>query len=538
MSKMPSVYRVTEAEAPALVRPDRPDPEAAPFASDQNGAAHLATDRVAPEMSDANEEQQPSSLESLPVEIRIRILENMPDLKTLGSLIHASPVYFAQYRFNRKSLLCRCLQQDLGREVLVEAYAAFNSRSSKIGPRTVPNRNVTDFVDLYGAWRYSSDPAIMLKSMSLSDVRWLTWFHTLTVKPLATQLSTWASTNLESAAAKATEEQRMQAKSASSKETPTCNTWPGGFSVTEQRRILRAFYRFEIFCHLFSGEQHQSFRHDDIARIFLSQFESWEIEEMGCVYTWIKQRYGEIVAEIKWDLHPNNPKFATDPNFGFEPEGAFTLDRDDDEYMNGTIGRGGLRLALHMFKTKDHDKLVDLMGKYLKRSQEYFFGDCMQDVSQADRRGDDNGFNDRDRAEQRGEPMPFTGDGNVSTFCSDNISLDITTTSGSTPHPANTKESAREVAAVVSSISAPPLAWVLMWDGKYCNLYGDYVPDDFRRWGYILWDERRWNSIEGALGLLIRLWASSSQLKMAREDWAWLGGRQPLLVNDPVTTLG
>ncbi|KAL1869131.1 hypothetical protein Daus18300_005667 [Diaporthe australafricana] len=533
MSTMPSVYGVTEAEAPALVGPDQPDAEAAGIASaDQNGAAQLATARVAPETSDANEEQQPSSLESLPVEIRISILENMPDLKTLGSLIHASPVYFAQYRFSRKSLLCSCLEQDLGREVLVEAYAAFNSRSSKIGPRTIPNRNVTDFVDLYGARRYSGDPAAMLESMSLADIRWLTWFHTLTVKLLATQFSTWALTNLESAAAKATEEQRMQEKPASLKETSTCNTWPSGFSVTEQRRILRAFYRFEIFCHLFSGGQHQSFRHDDIARIFCSQFESWEIEEIGCVYTWIKQRYGEIVAEIKWDLHPNNPKFATDPDFGFEPEGAFTLDRDDDEYVNGTIGHGGLRLALHMFKTKDHDKLVDLMGKYLKRSLRHFFEDCMQDVSQADRRGDDNGFNDRDRAEQRGERMPFTGDDNVSTFSSHNVSLDITTTSGSTPHPADMTENAKEAAAVVSSINAPPLVWVLMWDAKYCNLYGEYVPDEFRRWGYVLWDERRWDSIEGALGLLIRLWASSSQLKMAREDWAWLGGRQPPLVND------
>lgn len=211
----------------------------------------------------------------------------------------------------------------------MDAYAAFKSRSSKIGPRTVPNRNVTDFVDLYGAWRYSSNPVVLLKSMPLTDIRWITWFQTLTVQPLATQFSTWALSNLKSAAAEATGEERIQTESTLSKETPISSVWPSGLSRMEQRRILRAFYRFETFCHLFSGREHQSFRHDDIARIFFSQFESWEIEEIHCVFTWIKQRYGEIVAEIKWDLHPDNPKFATDPDFGFEPEGAFTLDRND-----------------------------------------------------------------------------------------------------------------------------------------------------------------------------------------------------------------
>ncbi|KAG8156539.1 hypothetical protein KVR01_013643 [Diaporthe batatas] len=533
MSTMPSVHSVT-AETPALVGPDQRHPEVVDVASaHQNGASQLATDRVTLETRDANEEQQPAPLERLPVELRLHILENMPDLETLSSLIHASPVYFAQYRSNRKQLLFRCLQHDLGRELLVEAYAAFKSRPFKIGPRVVIQRDITDFVDLYGAWRCSGDLATMLKSMSLADVRWLAWFHTLTVKPLAAQFSTWALTNLESAAAKATEDQRMQAESASLKETPTCNTWPSGLSVTEQRRILRAFYRFEIFCNLFMGDRDELFAHVEIAHVFFPQFGSWEIEEIDCVYMWIKERYGEVVTEIKLDFHPNSSKFADDPDSESEPEDSFTRVRDYDEYLNGTIGHGGLRLALHMFKIKDHDKLVHLMGKYLKQSQEHFFGDCMEGMSQVERRESyDNGFSDRDRAEERGEPMPFTGDDNVSTFSSHNISLDILTMSESTPHSADTTENASEAAAVVSSINAPPLAWVLMWDGKYCNLYGEYIPDELRRWGYVMWDERRWNSIDGALGLLIRLWASSSQLKMARVEWPWLEGRQPALVNN------
>lgn len=39
-----------------------------------------------------------------------------------------------------------------------------------------------------------------------------------------------------------------------------------------------------------------------------------------------------MVAKVIRDFDPSNPKFAAidDPDFGFEPPGAFTLDRDDD----------------------------------------------------------------------------------------------------------------------------------------------------------------------------------------------------------------
>jgi hypothetical protein len=37
----------------------------------------------------------------------------------------------------------------------------------------------------------------------------------------------------------------------------------------------------------------------------------------------------------------------------------------------------------------------------------------------------------------------------------------------------------------------PPLAWTWMWWGTYSNLYGFYVPDAVRRWGYVMWDAAR-----------------------------------------------
>ena len=34
----------------------------------------------------------------------------------------------------------------------------------------------------------------------------------------------------------------------------------------------------------------------------------------------------------------------------------------------------------------------------------------------------------------------------------------------------------------------PPLAWTMIWGGTYSNLYGCFIPDAMRRWGYVYWD--------------------------------------------------
>lgn len=35
---------------------------------------------------------------------------------------------------------------------------------------------------------------------------------------------------------------------------------------------------------------------------------------------------------------------------------------------------------------------------------------------------------------------------------------------------------------------APPLAWTIIWYDTYSNLYGYYIPEEMRRWGYVFWD--------------------------------------------------
>lgn len=35
---------------------------------------------------------------------------------------------------------------------------------------------------------------------------------------------------------------------------------------------------------------------------------------------------------------------------------------------------------------------------------------------------------------------------------------------------------------------APPKAWTTIWGGTYSSLYGWYIIDEMRSWGYVFWD--------------------------------------------------
>lgn len=52
---------------------------------------------------------------------------------------------------------------------------------------------------------------------------------------------------------------------------------------------------------------------------------------------------------------------------------------------------------------------------------------------------------------------------------------------------------------------SPPLAWTTMWKETYSNLYGSYIEDGLRRWGYIMWDAVRLEST-GVRKLILERW--------------------------------
>ncbi len=52
-------------------------------------------------------------LDDLPPELRIKLLELLPDISTLSKLVHASPAYHSTYTVNREAILTKVTLQDL-----------------------------------------------------------------------------------------------------------------------------------------------------------------------------------------------------------------------------------------------------------------------------------------------------------------------------------------------------------------------------------------------------------------------------------------
>ena len=101
-------------------------------------------------------------------------------------------------------------------------------------------------------------------------------------------------------------------------------------------RLLRAFYRYQLYCNLFgdSGTLRsliESHGHDwdedrGFFKGFLRIYKSWQVEEFACIHTFAVQKLDRILDEIRWDVHENNPKF--DGQRPPTPVGSFNFDND------------------------------------------------------------------------------------------------------------------------------------------------------------------------------------------------------------------
>ncbi|WYZ42464.1 hypothetical protein EsH8_VI_000163 [Colletotrichum jinshuiense] len=413
--------------------------------------------------------QEKPDLENLPAELRYQVLMWMPDLPTLHSFVHASPMIYAQYREHRATILRMCLDHELDGFYL-DAYANLMSRVRVIGsPRT--DSKITEFLSSYGAHLSGLIPHPDVNSPDSEGIRWMTAYHNAVARPLAQSYAKWALANFRD----------MPASAAAGSETTDLprkiNKHDIGLSKSEEIRIYRALYRYGTYYHLFGrneGNRHGTFQRHEINEIFFGLFDPWEAEAVGCIDMFVRQKYDDIFNEIKRDLAPTNERYKQ-PNGVFNPSESFDLDAEHSDYMNGTVSRG-LKMTARLLAIHDHEKLVAKMEECLTHDQ------CLDaplrlvlgTLAQDDRRQLSTNFpSTRDITEQRRDLVDFAGDG----------------------IPPNT----------------PPLAWVLLWNGRYANIYGDYVPELLRRCGYVIWDEQRWVDTQ-ARDFIFKQWETAPEL--------------------------
>lgn len=252
-----------------------------------------------------------ATFESLPAKLRCQILSHILDLEDLRALVLASPVFYQQYLLDRKALLRRALTSTLG-NYLVDAYAVQRSvwlEELHDGPGPVQAEDIKLFLEKYAAM-HTAPPDVILEEFIEDDLIDMAGFYHALARPLVLQCATLFCRNLDPSLPVA------------------CP------SKTEQTRLLRALYRFQIYCNLF-GAGTWGYRkgppledgHAQRLAGFFCIFRPWEIEEMDCIYTLVSDKYEQVFEAIQWDVCRDHPKFE-DWRRPDTPPGAFRLDNE------------------------------------------------------------------------------------------------------------------------------------------------------------------------------------------------------------------
>lgn len=280
-----------------------PDTKSIPVATELATEPGKETDVSLEEVSMGHWESYCSNgLEGLPPEVRRHILSvlGLPQLKML---VRASPTFYQQYFHDRRYLLCRCLEETLG-SVTVDAYAV-NLFATQVGNK---NRNITGFLRSYSEStagrrlslvdRLSQDKAISMAA-----------FYFRYVEPMTESFVRWILQNLHKAPGPNLDKPAVT----------------NSLTNTELTRFTRAIYRFQMLCHLGDSDDKdiRLWREDNV-QAFLEILEPWEREELYSFYQFAEDTYDHIFNDIRWDLHPDNPKFD-DQGRPPTPDGAFDL---------------------------------------------------------------------------------------------------------------------------------------------------------------------------------------------------------------------
>ncbi len=411
----------------------------------------------------------PTTLENLLPELQLQLL-SMLDFEELKALIPASPVFHSRYRLDRRYVLCKFLDRTL-RSVAVDAYFVYQSGV----PGFLATRSTESVVQLVKSYQYqrsSSQYSISAENLSEEEAVSMVDFLSSVIQPFVRHFTSWALANL-------------------AKETGSYQDQP--LSKTEEIRIMRALYRYQLCCNLFVLHYSQSredlfgdlWNPDDILQEFMNLlFEPWEIEEIVCIYAFAIDKCDKVFDDIGWGQRDSSGLLVFDfPRRLSLRLAGFFQDHDRVSYLSGTVTRGLEILHTILFKPRTHAQLVLIMQENITTIVGNFFVEFegfLDNIEQMLFRFSRE--SERDQKMQRRDPLPFQGD--------------------SEPDVKGQR---------------PPLAWTLIWQNTYSNLYGYYISPGMRLWGYVMWDAVRLEQT-GAKDVLIRQFAARNPRGDPRDE--------------------
>ncbi|MCJ1473543.1 hypothetical protein MMC13_002194 [Lambiella insularis] len=409
------------------------------------------------------------TIEGLPYELKVAILTRLPDLATLSALIHASPSFHQVYAAERVKVLSTVTIRDIDPALLPEALATLNSAKLTF-EGTTGTKTWETFLDDYARKRRDNVLTPSEKFERASRLKTRADFLADYARKRMGNVPAPRDLDFDDILQLAHMRMTIHILTADFCRS-AINCYPGfvaghldevPLSPTECFRIHRGFYRYQLYCNLFTIPSplcEKDSDGQDRSHVFLSLFLAWETEELACIHDYIMHKYTMWFQEIAADVSREAPRFQDElARCPGTPVGCYDLSPDDMFYTHRleSVMAYGLPLMLKALRN-NHDELIETITENIRgRSQSLLRvleAMSLQDCYQEGEEWDD---------EQNGVALIMTGDA-----------------------------------------TGPNEAWCRTNDYQVTTGYYEWWAEDWRRWAYVIWDSERlrtWN----AAAVLIR----------------------------------
>ncbi|KAK4084339.1 uncharacterized protein Triagg1_819 [Trichoderma aggressivum f. europaeum] len=233
-------------------------------------------------------------LHELPPELLRLILTSFDSLPDLYSLIKASPECFRIYRITPELILSSVLKRAIHPDALHHALAV-----THVDPEEFMNpegdERLWEFLDRY----FQRDPTLLEFPKRMDDI--------VSLAKLKNMVSRLAN-DYTCRTLHALYESEKTQQDPHHREAPfSCHTaCQKGLSATEQARLQRAFYRYELYSRCFPVSHRipdeSIFAADDQFNHFIQQMAPWEVEELSCLHEYFWVRVSRVFSEVEEEV--------------------------------------------------------------------------------------------------------------------------------------------------------------------------------------------------------------------------------------------
>lgn len=248
-----------------------------------------------------------NTLDGLPVELKLCILQQLPNLQSIHVLTRASSKYFQTYSQFRSQVLYDLLRRQHNGEVdITEAVVAM--RSEGVIAEDIRNRDkIIDLLDCRRRSAKESKARFKADSFTTDEIMKMMKMHESAIYFMEDYASTLPAPSWWD---------HKSRKWAS----------PIRFSHTERARFFRAFYRLQTWCHIFGQPEYgchfsssssyaysysaglerpsenewtdRTFTLEQAWRLIWGTMPPWEIEEVGSLLDYFMSKYIQVFQEI------------------------------------------------------------------------------------------------------------------------------------------------------------------------------------------------------------------------------------------------